>query len=67
MHALGLSVPNQVNNKNERWLTFLLIPSSPGATSLFDHRVIVSNRILVQPIKTFWEAQNYSSQAHVLL
>ena len=51
MRAVGLSVPNQVNDKNQRWLTFLLILSSPGATSLLDHHVIVSNLISVQPIK----------------
>ena len=33
MRVLGLSVPNQVNDKNQRWLTFLLILSSPGVSN----------------------------------
>ena len=42
MRVLGVSVPNQVNDKNQRWLTFVLIFLSPNITSLLGGSVIVS-------------------------
>ena len=53
MHIVDISVSNQINQK---WLAFLLILSSPDATSLVGNHVIVSNLILVRPMKIFQEA-----------
>ena len=53
MRVVDLPIPNQVNDKNQRWLAALLILSSPGATSLLGHHVIVFNLISVQLTKPF--------------